>query len=574
MIRTARLLVVLALVGTLTALLREGRPAVLLAQETQKAQELYQRALVQEHARGNLQEAIALYEQAARAAGTDRALAARALIRIAGAREKLGQRTKAADTYAEVMRAFPEQRDDITIAQARLNVLRGAPPERVSDSSREEHASPASTVRFFERYCTQCHNETNKSGGLDFAALNSRSIGASTAVWEKILARLQARRDPPAPLPRPDDHAYRAVVATLQQTLDTAYATTRSPDVGERVSDAELAERLASFLWNAAPDEALLNEARRGRLHDPLTLNHQVTRMLRDPKSARLVDGFFTSWLSLDKIKTIQPDAARYPQFDADLLQAMESETRLFLESQLRDDRDALEVWTADYTFVNERLARHYGLPGITGREFRRVTWPDPTRAGILGQAGPLAALAFPARTSPTVRGRFVLAKFLGINAPDPPANVPPLAERPATPGTMRDRMLAHKLSPSCANCHVLFDPLGLALENFDSVGGWRTMDAGAPIDASGAFPDGTRFNGPAELRAGLLRFRDAYYTNLTRQLLAWALKRSKAGNVYDFEMPAVRRIVRDASRNGNRWSSLLAGIAASDPFQTTHIVP
>jgi hypothetical protein len=255
-------------------------------------------------------------------------------------------------------------------------------------------------------------------------------------------------------------------------------------------------------------------------------------------------------------------------------MQAMETETRLFLESQLREDRDAVEIWTANYTYVNVRIARHYGLSGITGSGFRRVTWSDDRRAGLLGQASILMALSKPLRTSPTTRGRFVLSRFLGVDSPSPPANVPALVESPAN-GTMRDRILAHKVNPSCASCHTMFDPLGLALENFDATGGWRTTDGGAPIDASGTFIDGTTFDGPAGLRAGLLRYRDAYYTSLTRQLLAYALNRKgKAGQVYDYEMSAVRKIVGDAAASGYRWSSILAGIGASAPFQMKHLVP
>jgi hypothetical protein len=313
-------------------------------------------------------------------------------------------------------------------------------------------------------------------------------------------------------------------------------------------------------------------------------LNRQVIRMLRDPKSVSLVDDFFAPWLSLDKLKTAQPDPSQYPRFDGALLQAMDTETRLFLHSQLRDDRDAVELWTANYTYVNERLGRHYGLSDglsdgrsvIRGQEFRRVTWPTTNRAGLLGQAGPLTALSVAARTSPTVRGLFVLTRFLGMDPPSPPANVPALAEPPANQGgTMRDRMMAHKSNPSCANCHAMFDPLGLALENFDATGGWRITDGGLPIDASGTFIDGTRFNGPAELRTGLLKYRDAYYMGVTQRLLAYALNRKgKAGRVYDYEMPAVRKIVREASVNGHRWSSILAGIGASAPFQMKNLVP
>jgi hypothetical protein len=386
---------------------------------------------------------------------------------------------------------------------------------------------------------------------------------------------LQARRDPPAGAPRPDDAAYRSVTARLQQALDTAYAAHGSRVVPERAADSELAARLATLIWNAPPDATLLDAARRGRLHDAAALNGQVVRMLRDPKAAGLVDTFFVDWLSLDRLKLAKPDRSLYPQVDAELVEAMDTETRLFLASQLGDDRDAMEIWTAGYTYVNARLARHYGLPGAGGREFRRITWPDPRRAGILGQAGVLMMMSMPSRTSPTMRGRYVLGRFLGLDAPDPPANVPALAEHPATPATMRDRMRAHKANPSCASCHAMFDPLGLALENFDAVGEWRTSDAGSPIEPSGTFIDGTPFNGPAELRAGLATYSEAYYTNVTRRLLAHALGRGgRADQVYDYEMPAVRAIVRVAAASGYRWSSILAGIAASAPFQARHIVP
>ena len=449
----------------------------------QSAQELYQRALVQEHANGDLKLAIALYAQAAQTAGRDRALAAKALIRMAGSQEKLGADAEAASAYAEVVRAYPEQRAEVAIAQDRLKVLRRV--TRVSAADR-------------------------------------------------------------ALLPL------------------------------ERAPDAELAARLAAFLWSEVPDAALLEAARRGELRDPAALNQQVLRMLRDARAVGLVDNFFARWLALDRLKTARPDPSLYPEVDAELLQAMNTETRLFLQSQLREDRDAVELWTADYTYVNERLARHYGLSGISGKEFRRVTWPNANRAGLLGQAGPLTALSSATRTSPTARGVYVMTRFLGMEAPSPPANVPPLPEDAGNrAGTMRDRMMAHKVNPSCATCHAIFDPLGLALENFDATGRWRITDGGSPIDASGTFMDGTRFNGPAEFRAGLLKYRDAYYTGVTQQLLAYALNRKgKAGRVYDYEMPAVRKIVRDASTDGYRWSSIVTGLAASEPFQMKNLVP
>jgi hypothetical protein len=271
-----------------------------------------------------------------------------------------------------------------------------------------------------------------------------------------------------------------------------------------------------------------------------------------------------------------RPDPVLFPRVDADLLRAMAAETRLFLESQLREDRDAVELWTADYTYVNEGLARHYGLSEVAGPQFRRVAWPDGSRAGILGQAGPLTALSFSTRTSPTARGSYVLTRFLGIDAPAPPANVPPLEATPPPPfATTRERLRAHKVNASCAGCHSIFDPLGFALENFDAAGGWRTTDGGSPIDASGSFVDGTRFEGPAGLRTGLLKYRTAYYSAVVRRLLAYALNRKgNAGRVYDYEMAAVRAIVRDASSKGYRWSAILTGIIASAPFQMKSVVP
>lgn len=458
-------------VGVLFAL------AVSVSVIAQSANELYQRALVQEHAKGDLPQAIALYGQAVQAAGKDRPLAAKALIRKAGLQEKLGANGDAQKTYVELLRAYPEQRTEVAVAQKRLKSLRRAP-------------SPG----FIDR----------------------------------------------APLPV------------------------------EQASDTELAVRLARFLWSDAPDDLLLDAALRGDLHTPRGLNRQVLRMLRDPRSTILVDTFFAKWLSLDSLKKARPDAP----VDPDLLRAMETETRLFLTSQLQEDRDAVELWTAPYTYVNDRLARHYGLPRIPGTEFRRVTWQNQNRAGLLGQAGVLTALSMASRTSPTKRGMFVVTRYLGVDVPPPPANIPPLAE-PTRAAPMRERMTAHRTNPECAKCHAMFDPLGFALENFDAIGRWRTTDAGRPIDASGTFRDGTRFSGPVELRLGLLKYRDVYYANVTQLLLAHALNRKgNAGRVYEYEMPVVNKIVRDASANGYRWSAIIAGITASAPFQAKEIVP
>ena len=454
--------------------------AVSIAPAAQSAQELYQRALVEEHSSGDLKKAIALYAQATQAAGTDRALAVKALIRMGASQEKLGADKDAEKTYDELLRTYPEQKAEVTVAQRRLKELRQA----------------------------------------------------------------------------------TKLVATAYYVLPAA----------DRASDAELANRLAMFLWNAAPDTQLVAAAKRGDLRNPAGRTREVVRMLRHPNASALVDNFFAKWLSLDRLKTARPDPSLFPQVDAELLQAMDTETRLFLQSQVHDDRDAVELWTASYTFVNEALARHYGLSGVRGKDFRRVTWPNANRAGLLGQAGLLTALSMPARTSPTQRGIYVSSRFLGIEAPAPPANIPSMAESSA--GTMRERTIAHRTNPRCASCHAQFDPLGFALENFDAVGRWRTTDGGLPIDVSGTFTDGTRFSGPAELRAGLLKRSDAYYLNVTQRLLAYALNRKKDGRVYEYEMPAVRAILDDASANGHRWSSIVAAIASSAPFIAKEVVP
>jgi hypothetical protein len=545
--------------------------ALSVSASAQQAPELYERGLVQEHAAGHLEDAIALFTQAAHAPGVERPLAARALVHAAGCYEKLGRSADAEKVYAEVLRVYPEQRASVRLAEERLSVLRRNEPAAVAKKRSSVDDVSSSVI---DRYCERCHNPANKSGDLDLASLNGRPVAENTGPWERVVRRLVARRDPPPGAPRPDDDTYRAVTAGLEEALDAAYADNGTLNDAERASDGELATRLASLIWNTRPDASLLEDALRGRLRDSAVLNRQVLRMLRDPRSANLVDGFFADWLSLDRVKNATPDPALFPQVDADLIQAMQIETRLFLESQLRDDRDAVEIWTANYTYVNARLARHYGIGGVSGQDFRRVTWPNDRRAGLLGQAGILMALSKPSRTSPTTRGRFVLSRFLGVDSPNPPANVPALREDRTDTGAMRDRLRAHKSNPSCSSCHAIFDPLGMALENFDAAGGWRTTDDGAPIDTSGAFIDGTRFEGPAGLRAGLLKYRDAYYESLTQQLLAYALNRKKAGLIYDYEMPAVRKIVGDAAADGYRWSSILAGIAASAPFQMKHLVP
>jgi hypothetical protein len=551
--------------------------ALSLALMAQSAQELYQRGLVQEQANGNLQEAIKLYSQAAKTAGKDRPLAAKALIRIASSEEKLGHQDQAADAYAEVVRAYPEQRAEASIAQDRLNQLRRVLPANSQKPSTGKLTDVSALAGpFFESYCSNCHNAANRSGGLDLASVNARNISEDTAMWENILRRLRARRDPPANSPRPNDKTYRSVISKLEQALDSAYSANNTLNPAERVNDTEWATRIATLIWGTAPDASLIEDARNGNLHNPAVLNRHVIRMMRDPKSVSLVSNFLEPWLLLDHLKNSSLDTSVFSQAEPELLQSMQTEMRLFLESQLHEDHRVLELWTANYTYVNDRLARHYGIPGLSGKGFQRVTWRDTNRAGLLGMSGPLTASSAPSRTSPTRRGIFVLTKFLGMDASPPPANVPPMADSSvARERSMRDRLTTHKVNASCANCHAAFDPLGLALENFDGIGQWRTTDGATPIDASGSFIDGTRFNGPAELRAGLLNYSDAYHANVAQQLLAYALDRKgRAGRLYDYEMPSVRAIVRSAAAKDYRWSAIISGVITSAPFQMKNLVP
>lgn len=548
--------------------------ALSLALMAQNAQELYQQGLVQEHSKGNLSEAIKLYSQVAKTAGSDRSLAAKALIRIASSEEKRGHQAEAADAYAEVVRSYPEQRVEASLAQDRLSQLRRLSPAGTPQSqTRVLKDVSGLTGPLFDGYCANCHNAANKAAGLDLGSLNARDVTEQTSMWENILRRVRARRDPPPNSPRPDDKTYRSVISRLEQALDGAYSTNSALNLAEYVNDAEWATRIAALIWGTPPDDSLLQDARDGSLHDPTELNRQVIRMLRDPKTVGLVSNFLEPWLSLDQLD--KPSAV-FPVADPELIQSMKTEARLFLESQLREDQGALELWTADYTYLNDRLARHYGIAGISGKAFQRAAWSDKNRAGILGMSGPLTALSSSSRTSPTRRGIFVLTRFLGVAPPDPPANVPPMAESPAARGrSMRDRLTSHKVNASCANCHATFDPLGLALENFDAVGQWRNTDGGEPINASGTFIDGTRFEGPAELREGLLKYSDAYYSNVTQHLLAYALNRKgRAGRLYDHEMPSVRAIVHSAAAKDYRWSSLISGVITSAPFRMKNLVP
>ena len=305
-----------------------------------------------------------------------------------------------------------------------------------------------------------------------------------------------------------------------------------------------------------------------GRLTDPAVLEQQVRRMLADDRSsASLVTNFAAQWLYLRNLPAARPNGDVFPDFDEGLRRALRRETELFFESILREDRSVLDLLKADYTFLNERLAKHYGIPDVYGSHFRRVTLgKDSVRGGLLGQGSVLTVTAYPNRTSPVQRGKWILENLLGTPPPPPPPNVPPLAEGTAAKGlSMRERMTQHRANPVCASCHRMMDPLGLALENFDAVGRWRTLGEGhTPIDASGSLPDGTTFEGATGLREALLSQSALFVTTMTEKLLTYALAR---GLEY-YDAPAVRAIARDGASGGYRLSALILGIVKSDAFQ------
>jgi hypothetical protein len=333
-----------------------------------------------------------------------------------------------------------------------------------------------------------------------------------------------------------------------------------------RISDLELASRLSFFLWKTIPDDELLTAAERGTLKTPAVLERQVRRMLEDDRADAWIEDFFDQWLLLRNVTVLRPDSTVFPDFDENLRDAFRRETSLFLRSQIREDRSVLDLLTSNYTFVNERLARHYEIPNIYGSHFRRVRYPDSRRAGLLGHGSVLMVTSYPNRTSPVVRGKWLLENLLAAPPPPPPADVPPLPDNnaPGQATTLRERMAQHRKSPICANCHDTIDPLGLALENFDAVGKWRTKEANTMIDPSGAFADGTTFDSPATFRTALLRQPGEFVGALTEKLLTYALGRGVEYN----DGPTVRRILKASAKDEYRWSSLIMAIVESRPFQ------
>jgi len=386
---------------------------------------------------------------------------------------------------------------------------------------------------------------------MEFYA-SGRSTGTFDDGIEKALRRLLA--DP--------EFVYRREIAPANVSAGGTY----------RISDVALASRLSFFIWSSMPDDELLTLAEQGRLREPATLEKQVRRMVADPRSAALTDNFTGQWLNLRALATIAPNPNVYPDFDDNLRQAFRQEVELWFDSIVHEDRSVLELLNSDYTFVDERLARHYGIPAIYGSRFRRVTLGTDLemRRGLLGKGAFMSVTSQATRTSPVTRGKVFLETFLGVSPPSPPPVVPmikaPVQDNTgnAKEPTMRERMVMHHVNPTCSSCHSLFEPLGLALENFDGIGAWRVKDEGQPIDPSGVLANGTKIDGVASLRDLLMQNSEQFARVVVEKLLTYALGRG----VEDQDMPLVRSIVRDATPGNYRFSTLVLGIVRSAPFQ------
>ena len=351
------------------------------------------------------------------------------------------------------------------------------------------------------------------------------------------------------------DFLFRIEQVPVDQEQGNSYA----------ITDFELASRLSFFLWSSLPDDELLALAGSEDLRDPEVLEQQVLRMLADPKAAAFIDNFGGQWLYLRNLDGIYPDPAEFPEFDENLREAFKRETQLFIDHQIRNDNSLRELLSADYTFVNERLARHYGIPGIYGNRYRKVTLDGAERGGLFGHGSLMMVTSYPNRTSPVLRGKFVLENLLGGPPPEPPPNVPALeTSSDGKQLTMREAMAMHRENPACRVCHAAMDPIGFSLENYDAVGKWRNVFADQPIDASGLLPDGNTFDGPDGLRDLLLSRPDDFVGTITEKLMRFALGRS----LEYYDMPAIRKIVRDAAESDYRWSAIILGVVESVPFQ------
>jgi hypothetical protein len=416
-------------------------------------------------------------------------------------------------------------------------------------------ATPVS--KLVEASCNGCH-DGRMDASVRLSPLDPANIAGNPERWSRVERHLRAGTMPPVGARRPDRRAVDEAIAAIEQALDTAAPAAET--------SAVIATRLARLLWDAEPDAPLMDAAQRDQLRDSAALEAQVRRMIADPRSETFVSRFLFPWFQLDKLDAADPDKRFFPDYEPSLRESLRRETELFLLSQLQNDRDPAELWTANYSFLNEQLAKHYGIPNVAGSQFRRVTIPAE-RAGLLGQGSILMVTSRhqhgvdAAYTSPASRGKWVLSHFLGVPTPTPFPNAQPVS--PALPITPQTRQLP---ANPCANCHRNFFPLGYALENFDPIGRWRTQDQAGPVDASAALVDGTPANGPIELRNGLMQRPDAFRTTITERLVAYAAGGSPAPRNGTAEtLAAARRILRDRDRV--RWSTLIAGVVRVKPL-------
>ncbi len=332
-----------------------------------------------------------------------------------------------------------------------------------------------------------------------------------------------------------------------------------------QINDFELASRLSYFLWSSTPDDQLLDLAQQNKLHDQATLTAQLKRMLADSKSSRFVENFAGQWLQLRNLDSIKPDPEKFPMFDKELRQALKTETTLFFSTVLKEDRPVTDFLDGKYTFLNERLAKYYGIPNVTGKEFRKVDLDGTQRSGVITQGSVLTVSSYPTRTSPVIRGKWILENFLNAPPPPPPPNVPPLNESEVgTAGSMRQQLEKHRESPICASCHNKMDPIGFGLENYDAIGRWREKDGAFPIDPSGNLPSGQKFNGAAEMKAALVETKEAFVGCITEKMMTYALGRG----LERYDRPVTSKIIKDLSQHEYRFDRLIWDIVMSQPFQ------
>jgi Protein of unknown function (DUF1592)/Protein of unknown function (DUF1588) len=425
-------------------------------------------------------------------------------------------------------------------------------------------ANPKSNVpAVLETYCSSCHNGSMRSpSGVLLDQFDSEHITDRLDVWARAYRQLQAGTMPPVGATRPDRATYDAALASIEQ----AWATNRTAPAIP--TSQQTAEQLAALLWNSTPDTSLLQDAQRNRLSEPAVLERQIRRMLADDRAEAFVSRFFFPWLGLDKLSKADPDKKFFPDYDVSLRDAFAKETQLFVLSQLRDDRDPVELWSANYSFLNEQLARHYNVPNVQGPQFRKATLQSPERAGLLGQGSILMVTSRhnhgpdASYTSPAGRAIWVRLHYLGAPAPMPFPNAPPV--KPELPITPQTRTLP--VEP-CMNCHRNFFPLGYALENFDPIGRWRTRDQVGPVDASGTFVDGTPTNGVVELRKVLLQRPEAFRTTITENLLVYASAKAVGSTRPSADtLVRARKILR--GMKNPHWSGVIAGVVREMPVQ------